>query len=97
MNHCGKMLTPSEAIDRCKSNVPCAVLEIRYSLEDCHSERSEESAVSVPKIRALEWKQQIPHGLKAVRNDNSGDRSAKDIIYAGINKARIIRGFGRHG
>jgi hypothetical protein len=40
-------------------------------LEDCHYERSEEPAFFCRVTH--EWEKQIPHGLKAVRNDNSVD------------------------
>ena len=55
-------------------------MEVTVYLWNCHYERSEESAV------VCAWnddgaEQQIPHGLKAVRDDNS-EMAKPDITYA---------------
>jgi hypothetical protein len=54
-----------------------------HSPRSCHYERSEESAFVNTKT-TVQRKQQIPHGLKAVRDDNS---KSSDIAYAAVNEA----------
>jgi hypothetical protein len=46
---------------------------------DCHYERSEESAFVCGSDDG--WKQQIPHRLKAVRDDNSKHAAAHGVFY----------------
>src|ERR1022692_856305 len=62
---------------------PVGCLESKVRFWNCHYERSEQSAVVCGQSGGGE-KQQIPHGLKAVRDDNTEIRK-QGVTYTALN------------